>query len=97
MYSFATKLQGKEIAASARAVRSKRHYLFCLIVGLVWVSSSSSSSQKSNAAVVLTLQQAEQIAINEEPGIISQQWQAKALAERSVADGQSWLLPKRYG
>ena len=88
MYSFATKLQGKEIAASARAVRSKRHYLFCLIVGLVWVSSSFSSSQKSNAAVVLTLQQAEQIAINEEPGIISQQWQAKALAERSVADGQ---------
>ena len=36
----------------------------------------------------LTLQQAEQIALTEEPGLIGQQWQSKAMIEQAIADGQ---------
>ena len=37
---------------------------------------------------LLTLEQAEQIALVNEPGIISQQWQMESLSAQSVADGQ---------
>lgn len=37
---------------------------------------------------MLTLEQAEQIALIDEPGIVSQQWQAQSLSEQSIADGQ---------
>lgn len=37
---------------------------------------------------MLTLEQAEQIALIDEPGIMSQQWQAQSLSEQSIADGQ---------
>jgi len=36
----------------------------------------------------LTLQQVEQIALTEEPGLISQQWQSKSMIEQGIADGQ---------
>jgi len=63
--------------------------LFCLAFGLLFVSPIVFSGQQCNAmGAVLTLRQAELIALDEEPGIVSQQWQAKSLAERSVADGQ---------
>ncbi|MBL7001112.1 MAG: TolC family protein [Gammaproteobacteria bacterium] len=42
----------------------------------------------SGLADRLTLQQAEQIALTEEPGLISQQWQSKAMLEQAIADGQ---------
>ncbi|MEN8251148.1 MAG: TolC family protein, partial [Bacteroidota bacterium] len=37
---------------------------------------------------VLTLKHAEQLALKDEPGIVSQQWQAQSLSEQSIADGQ---------
>ncbi len=37
---------------------------------------------------VLTLEQAEQQALLDEPGIISQQWQMQSLSEQAIADGQ---------
>ena len=36
----------------------------------------------------LTLLQAEQIALTDEPGLISQNWQVRSLKEKAVADGQ---------
>ncbi len=36
----------------------------------------------------LTIQQAEQLALDNEPGIVAQQWQVKALSEKAIADGQ---------
>jgi outer membrane protein TolC len=37
---------------------------------------------------VLTLEQAEKMALVDEPGIISQQWQMQSLSAQSIADGQ---------
>jgi outer membrane protein TolC len=72
-----------------RLVGSKHHLLPYLILGLLWASPPvSSGEQSATTGGVLTLHQAEQLALDEEPGIISQQWQAKSLEERSVADGQ---------
>ncbi len=51
-------------------------------------SGSTSSVVLTQENTVLTLKEAEHIALTDEPGIISQQWQAKALSEQSVADGQ---------
>lgn len=40
------------------------------------------------SAPVLTLEQAEQMALVDEPGIVSQQWQMQSLSAQSIADGQ---------
>ncbi len=37
---------------------------------------------------ILTLEQAEKMALMDEPGIVSQQWQMESLSAQSVADGQ---------
>ncbi len=42
----------------------------------------------SQVGPILSLQQAEQLALENESGIQSQQWQAQALNEKSIADGQ---------
>ncbi len=49
---------------------------------------NKSSVSLTQDNTVLTLKEAERIALTDEPGIISRQWQAKALSEQSVADGQ---------
>ena len=50
--------------------------------GLITVSPLSFSDP------VLTLEQAEQMALMDEPGIVSQQWQMQSLSAQSIADGQ---------
>lgn len=61
--------------------------LYALVLVPVLLSTSVSVFADS-ALPLLTLQQAEEMAVSEEPGLISQQWRAKSLMERSVADGQ---------
>ncbi len=66
-------------------------YLFCIASGLSLLLLSPmvfSDQQSVDSKVVLTLEQAEQIALQDEPGLMSQRWQARSLSERSVADGQ---------
>ena len=63
--------------------KSKRQ-IIALICGLVLVTTSSSVF----SALVLTLAQAEKMALVDEPGIVSQQWQMQSLSVQSIADGQ---------
>lgn len=49
---------------------------------------TGTSVRLSETNTVLTLDDAEHLALTDEPGIISQQWQVKSLSEQSVADGQ---------
>ena len=55
-----------------------------LIFGLVFIFASSLAFSQS----VLTLEQVEQMALVDEPGINSQQWQMQSLSDQSIADGQ---------
>ncbi len=50
--------------------------------------SSGKSVSLTHSKTLLTLKDAERIALTDEPGIISQQWQVKSLSEQAVADGQ---------
>lgn len=78
-----------EIGARCGAARFKPHLSLFLLSALFLMAGPVFSGQKPyTAEAVLTLERAEQIALNEEPGIVSQQWQARSLAERSVSDGQ---------
>ncbi len=63
--------------------KSKRQ-IIAFICGLVLVITSSSVF----SAPVLTLAQAEKMALVDEPGIVSQQWQMESLSAQSIADGQ---------
>ncbi len=58
------------------------------IVYLIFTCVFSMASAPVFSKPVLTLEQAEQMALADEPGIISQQWQMKSLSARSIADGQ---------
>jgi len=58
------------------------------IIYLIFTGVFSMASSQVFAEPVLTLEQAEQMALLDEPGIISQQWQMKSLSARSIADGQ---------
>ena len=51
-------------------------------------SVKTQSVSLAQSRTVLTLKDAERIALTDEPGIISQQWQVKSLSEQAVADGQ---------
>ncbi len=51
-------------------------------------SEKTQSVSLTQSQTVLTLKEAERIALTDEPGIISQQWQVKSLSEQAVADGQ---------
>jgi Holliday junction resolvase RusA-like endonuclease len=63
--------------------RSKKQFI-ALIFGFNIIGVSS----MANAAPILTLQQAEEMALEDEPGIISQQWQMESLSVQSIVDGQ---------
>lgn len=63
--------------------KSSRHIIALIMSAVLVVTSSSAISQP-----VLTLAQAEQMALVDEPGIVSQQWQMQSLSAQSVADGQ---------
>lgn len=63
--------------------RSKKQ-IVALFIGLNLIFTSALVFAKP----VLTLQQAELVALKDEPGIISQQWQMQSLSEQSIADGQ---------
>ncbi len=56
---------------------------FALILGLNLLIASPFS-----IAAVLSLSEAEQVALQDEPGIISQQWQMQSLSAQAIADGQ---------
>lgn len=66
-----------------RERRAKKKILSLLLGFNLIVTSSIALSEG-----ILTLEQAEQIALIDEPGIVSQQWQAQSLSEQSIADGQ---------
>ena len=78
-----------EIGACCGRARFKPGLSLWLLSGLLMVACPVLSGQEHYPAQpVLTLEQAEPVALTGEPGIASQEWQAKSLAERSVADGQ---------
>lgn len=58
-----------------------------LILILVLLSSAVAVFA-DNSLPDLTLQQAEQMALRDEPGLISQNWRARSVMERAVADGE---------
>ena len=62
---------------------SKRQVIFLIFGGVFGMASPQAFSEP-----VLTLEQAEQMALADEPGIISQQWQMQSLSAQSIADGQ---------
>ena len=64
--------------------RRTKKQLLALTLGLSLISTSSMALSEG----ILTLQQAEHMALNDEPGIVSQQWQAQSLSDQSIADGQ---------
>lgn len=55
---------------------------------LILVSMLITASSLACSEPVLTLEHAEQMALADEPGIISQQWQMQSLSAQSIADGQ---------
>ena len=60
-----------------------------LIVNALLISSFVAAKQiGTSSASILTLEQAEEIALTDEPGIVSQQWQSQSLSEQAIADGQ---------
>jgi hypothetical protein len=63
--------------------QSKRH-----VISLIFSSIFGMASPQAFSEPVLTLEQAEQMALVDEPGIISQQWQMQSLSAQSIADGQ---------
>ncbi len=63
--------------------QNTRQYFFTLTLSFIFVSTPTLLIADN-----LTLQQAEQIALTEEPGLISQHWKAKSLMAKSVADSQ---------
>ncbi|WP_198264604.1 TolC family protein [sulfur-oxidizing endosymbiont of Gigantopelta aegis] len=58
--------------------------LLALIIGFNLIGASNMAL----AAPILTLQAAETMALEDEPEIISQQWQMESLSAQSIADGQ---------
>jgi len=63
--------------------------LFILALSLMFAPSISWSDQTAPSnKPVLTLKQAEQIALKDEPGLAGKHWEAQSLAERAIADGQ---------
>lgn len=60
-----------------------------LIVNALLISSFvTAKAIETSSASVLTLEQAEQIALTDEPGIVSQLWQSQSLSQQAIADGQ---------
>ncbi len=64
--------------------RTTNRQVVLLLLFLLMLTASFSALSKP----ILTLEQAEKIALVDEPGIISQQWQMESLSAQSVADGQ---------
>ena len=62
---------------------SNKHLISFIFTGIFFIASPFAFSEP-----VLTLEQAEKIALVDEPGIISQQWQMQSLSAQSIADGQ---------
>ncbi len=58
------------------------------IISLIFGSILVITSPFAFSEPVLTLEQAEKIALIDEPGIVSQQWQMQSLSAQSIADGQ---------
>ncbi|MFK5986784.1 MAG: TolC family protein [Pseudomonadota bacterium] len=67
---------------------TKKNVSFLLISNLLFAPSLLMAEQISPIINVLSLEQVQIIALKNEPGITSQQLQAQALVERSIADGQ---------
>ncbi len=63
--------------------KNTRRYFFTLFFSFILVSTSPLL-----IADTLTLQQAEQIALNEEPGLISQNWKVRSLMVKADSDRQ---------
>ncbi|RKZ97683.1 MAG: transporter [Gammaproteobacteria bacterium] len=63
--------------------RSRRQIISLILGGVFGMVSPQAFSEP-----VLTLEQAEKMALVDEPGIISQQWQMQSLSDQSIADGQ---------
>ncbi len=63
--------------------KSRRKIISLILSGVFGMASPQAFSEP-----VLTLEQAEQRALVDEPGIISQQWQMQSLSAQSIADGQ---------
>lgn len=62
-----------------------------LIVGITALMASSmvcAQTTLPSPSDFLTLQQAEQMALDDEPGLLSQRWQARSKLENAVAEGQ---------
>lgn len=66
---------------STKFIDRKTFYQF--LSGIILIASNQLVS-----AEYLTLPEAEQIALTEEPGLLSQNWQLRSLLDQSVADGQ---------
>ncbi len=59
--------------------------LSAIAIGLLLVAGAETKTAAGNE---LTLERAETIALQGEPGLAAKRWESKALAERAVADGQ---------
>lgn len=64
----------------------KKSLIKSLFIGPIYFVLLSTSSVVLSKD--LTLQQAEQIALIDEPGLIGQNWQVRSLMEKAIADGQ---------
>lgn len=64
--------------------RKNNRQMTSLISGILLLIASSAVFSEP----VLTLKQAEQLALVDEPGIVSQQWQMQSLSAQAIADGQ---------
>jgi outer membrane protein TolC len=63
------------------------NYILCLFLPLIY-SVAFAGQSLSDSELLLSLEQTEQLALVDEPGLASQRWQSQALAEQSISDGQ---------
>ena len=73
-----------ERSSSLMSKRKNKTQIISFIFGIVLIVASSLAFSEP----VLTLEQAEQMALVDEPGIVSQQWQMQSLSAQAIADGQ---------
>ena len=65
------------------------HHLWIQKITVLLLSMGLLGASTTCIAGSFSLQEAEQVALTEEPGLLSQHWQSKAFSEQAVADGQN--------
>ncbi len=81
--SVSFKTRSLDQSTNQNTNQSRRQIISLILGGVFGMISPFAFSEP-----VLTLEQAEQMALVDEPGIISQQWQMQSLSAQSIADGQ---------